>query len=231
MSDNSLQKEVRRATDDIGAIRTDIYLVKKWQAAWILGFACIMLVGLIMQLVTANLTVRTVGILLIVAGALAVLVVYIVMRLRGPLNYTVYYYRGKEGTEFVLQVISRKWVILSCDGKVLEYDRRNVKRRDALYGTAQPWDWFKSATFLNSEDKGRDRLFTGVCTVNGKETKAMLSLRDSVIDYAEACGVRMRYFDVNSLKGKVTIPSELYRAAVKAGAKMEKAEFIQPESR
>lgn len=230
MADNTWQKELKRATDNIGAVRTDVYLVKKWQAAWILGFACIMLIGLIMQLVTANLNVRALGLILVLVGAVAIVAVYLIMRYRGPLNYTTYYYRSKEGAEFVLQVISRKWIILSSGGTTLEYDRRDVKRRDGLYGTAHPWDWFRSASFLSAEDKGKDRRFIGVYNTNGVDAKAMLSVRNSVIDYAEAGGVRMRYFDVNALHGKVAVPPELYRAALKAGIKVGNAEFIQPAS-
>ena len=97
MADNTWQKELKRATDNIGAVRTDVYLVKKWQAAWILGFACIMLIGLIMQLVTANLNVRAVGLILVLVGAVAIVAVYLIMRYRGPLNYTTYYYQRRCG--------------------------------------------------------------------------------------------------------------------------------------
>lgn len=131
MADNTWQKELKRATDNIGAVRTDVYLVKKWQAAWILGFACIMLIGLIMQLVTANLNVRAVGLILVLVGAVAIVAVYLIMRYRGPLNYTTYYYRSKEGAEFVLQVISRKWIILSSgrnDSRVRPPRRQKTRR-------------------------------------------------------------------------------------------------------
>ena len=117
-------REVQRAAEHIYTVRSETYLVKKGQAAAILAIAVVILVGLVLQLAGGNFVVRMAGAGTVVGGALVIVIIYAVMRTRGPLNYTTYYYRDKTGTEFLLQVVGRRRMAFSGGGKILTLNGR-----------------------------------------------------------------------------------------------------------
>ena len=212
MAENNF-KDLKRAVENIGAVRTEFYLVKRWQAGCILGMAALMIVGLFLQFVTDNLVAHTVGYCLVLGGAVVILGVYLVLRLRGPMNYTTYFFRVRQGDEVRLQVIGRTKMFFEGHGKVIGYDRRSISRKESLYRDDVPWNWFEGVTFTDVKMTPRDRQFLG--EKGGR--RAMLSLKSGVIDYAEASGMRMRYFEVNNIKNKVERPADFYDAIMKLG--------------
>lgn len=221
------EKEIKRAAENIGAVRTDVYLVKRWQAGWVLGFAALMLVGCLFQVIFKNMTVRMVGVGLVLGGVVAILIMYLIIRAHGPMNYTNYYYRSHSGTEYLFQVFGRKHAIVSFGDKILECKGRSVFTRSEIFRADIPWDFFKTAAFSVCEpSKFAGFKYTGARVACGKVQHVSLFLKSGALDFAEADGVRMRYFDINNLNGKLTLPPELYDAANKAGADLGSLGFV-----
>lgn len=221
-------REVQRAAEHIYTVRSETYLVKKGQAAAILAIAAVILVGLVLQLAGGNFVVRMSGAGAVVGGALVIVIIYAVMRMRGPLNYTTFYYRDKAGTEFTLQVVGRRRMAFSGGGKILALEGKSIAVKDSVFYPRQPWNWFLDADFTRCEAlAGRDKRFTGTRDCDGLTQRVMLSMRDGNIDYADVGGVRMRYFEINSIKETVELPAEFYRAVLKACPGADRAGFIR----
>lgn len=227
MAKDSINKEIKRATESVGAVKTETYLVKKWQAGWILGFAALMLVGMLIQVLVKNVNIRMVGVALVLVGVVAIIVVYLIVRTKGPLNFVTYFYRTKTGDAVTVQAIGKKRIILSVGGKFIEYDRRAVKKAESLYKPEIPWNFFEDSDFTTVETiANKDRKFTGKRVYGDTEQAVILSVRSGVIDYAEVDGIRMRYYEVNNLRGRLILPATLYDAAEKAGFGLKNAEFL-----
>ena len=225
-------REVQRAAEHIYTVRSETYLVKKGQAAAILAIAVVILVGLVLQLAGGNFVVRMAGAGTVVGGALVIVIIYAVMRTRGPLNYTTYYYRDKTGTEFLLQVVGRRRMAFSGGGKILTLNGRDIAVKGSVFYPQQPWNWFSDADFDHCETiAGRDKRYTGTRVCDGRTQRVMLSLRDGSIDYADVDGVRMRYFEINRIKETVELPAEFYSAVLKAYPGADKAGFIRKSAK
>ena len=227
MAKDGINKEVKRACEIVGAVKTETYLVKKWQAGWILGFAALMLVGMLIQVLVKNVNIRMVGVALVLVGVAAIIVVYLIVRTKGPLNFVTYFYRTKSGEEITVQAIGKKRIIFASGGKVIEYDKRAVKKAENIYRPEIPWNFFEDSDFTSAETiANKDRKFTGKRIYGEMEQKVILSVRSGVIDYAEVDGIRLRYYEVNNLRGRLILPAVLYDAVEKAGCDLQNAEFL-----
>lgn len=227
MAKDGINKEIKRAVENIGAVKTETYLVKKWQAGWILGFAALMLVGMLMQVIVKDVNIRMVGVALVLVGVAAIIVVYLMVRVKGPLNFVTYFYRTETGAEITLQAIGKKRIVFSCNGRILEYVKRTVKKAEELYRTDVPWNFFADADFTSAETVANiDRKFRGVRRTGEREQNVLLSLRRGVIDYAEIDGIRLRYYEVDNLRGRLILPAAFYDAIEKAGISLSGAKFI-----
>lgn len=221
-----LMRTLGRATENIGAVKAEFYLVGKVKSALILAFAAVMIAGLVAQM-ALDPPYSYIGTAFVLAGALAILGVYAASRARGPLNFTVVYYRGKQGEESTLQILGKKHMYFAGKGGVLRLDKDRVEKCDGLYRPDLRWDWFRSAEFDDCRESARETKYIG--RFSGRA--ASLSLRGGTVEYGEAVGVRMRYADVNNLKSKVFVPEKLYAVILAQGYSESELPFVAPMTR
>lgn len=203
-----LGKEVKKSAAAINAVRADFYRLKKWQSAAVLVAAAAMVAGLALQYFSFSRAAEIAGLVIIIVAAAFVFGAYLVIRSKGPLNYSAYFLR-RNGEEYTLVAISKKHFRFTAKGETVEFFRGETTRTPAADGVR--WDWFLSAEFLSSAPSNGGIKY--VCGYGGK--RAVLLVRAGRPDYAEAGGLRMRYRDVNALYGKVGVPRAFYDECVK----------------
>ncbi len=222
MAEKQYNREAQRALDNVRNLRCETYFVKKWQAAVILLLALVMVVGFIISSSANNAILGIVGLIIMITSGLAIVGVYAVIRLRGMIRFYTYYARLDDG-EVTIQAFSNKHFRITSGTITLECKKNAIYAVDELYRPEFSWNWFEDADFTSAQSV-TPKMRKLTCTFAGKP--AVLSLHSGELNYAEVCGIRMRYTAVSDAAKPLLIPSELYRAALKAGIAVDKVSFI-----
>ena len=223
MAKDNTEKEILRAAESVGAVRTNVYLVGRKQAAAVLVAGAVMLAALCCY---TFIKIRVVGIVSLVAiGVCAAFVIalYAVVRAKGPLNYSVAYFVAADGTQTVLQRLGRNKFAFAYGKRVVTYDRGEVAGGE-LYRADLRWDWFAGEEFefvkaLNSRDK------------KYRSARGVLCLRDGEVYYAETGKARLRYSGVNEPSTAIAVPADFYRAITRVCPDEKQRAFIRPDGK
>ena len=137
-------------------------------------------------------------------------------------GYTVMLVQA-DGTETVIQRLSKTKFVFACGKKVIECDRGYVTG-GKLFREDLRWDWFRGlgceeVKSLNSRDK-KYRLPGG-----------LLCLRDGKAYYAETGKARIRYSEINDAGGAIAVPDVFYRAIKRVCPDESLLAFVRPDGK
>ncbi len=213
MSNNNIDKEVKKRTDKINEAKIENFLVGKIHTIIILIFAGVMFAGLIMQLFGEGDVVRTVGFVSILVGTAGILFAFLSVKRKGPLSYSTYYFLDREDNEVILQVLSHKWIIYSYKNLVVEYRDGGVKRIKERYMPEVEWKCFKDATFTEKGEYNKKNVwYKGERVKDGKTQKIRLTFKDGALDFIECDKIKMRHYSARDTKFTIMIPPPLFMA-------------------
>lgn len=117
MAKDNIEKEIARAADGVKTVKTSVYLVGKRQAAAVLIAGAVMLAALICYTFVNAIIVRIISLVAIGVCAAFVIGLYAVIRAKGPVTYTAAYCRAADGTETVIQRLSKTKFVFACGKK------------------------------------------------------------------------------------------------------------------
>ncbi len=216
MSKKDFEKELRKKTDKIHSVRTEVYLVGRKQSYLILALSIVVMVGMIFSFVPTIDVVRIIGSVIMGAGGLTVIILYSALRRKGPLSYTVIDFIDDRGEWITIQYLSKKTVALFYRGVVIRCEKNYVTVCDKLFYENPKWDWFSSLKFDSCVE--RDKQMTQLSAKTEQGT-AILQLKNGFPYYAEVFGKRIHYFEINALSKEFLVPSEFVAAMRKLGIK------------
>lgn len=223
MAKDNIEKEIARAADGVKTVKTSVYLVGKRQAAAVLIAGAVMLAALICYTFVNVGIVRIISLVAIGVCAAFVIGLYAAIRAKGPVTYTAAYCRAADGTETVIQRLSKTKFVFACGKKVIECDRGYVTG-GKLFREDLRWDWFRclgceEVKSLNSRDK-KYRLPGG-----------SLCLRDGKAYYAETGKARIRYSEINDARDAIAVPDVFYRAIKRVCPDESLLAFVRPDGK
>lgn len=217
MASTNYNKEIIRACENTTQIRMDVHFVSRFFGIVMLVLSALLLAGMGVNFFSKNATVKLVSLIVILAGVGAVAIIYLALRIRGPLTYTIFSFDDLHGERTTFQIFGKRKIYACYRGVTLTCKRGEITKCASMFKPELNWDWWKDANFTQKRaSDARTTRYDG----QKKGKFVLLSIKDGSPYYGEVGGARVHYYERNNITRCPIIPASLATALSKLGASL-----------
>lgn len=208
------QAVLKSRASGINTVRNDIFTLNKLQLAVNVILGAIAGGGIIASAFVKG----TAGTVITIVGVVfAIIFVVYMFALKTVAPTSILQYTCVEkGKTHVFQVLSKKRSLYFDGATCIETERGDAKHIAAPYFAQCGYDFFARMTATSRTVENGLDTFCGTLEHGGKTFKCKIAFDGDVPAFGTVGGARIKYFNVNSVKNKFIVPSELKQAAANA---------------